>query len=416
VFNPSDPDKPKSDRIYYTDSYVQEFSARVVRVIDDFSSPGVVLESTAFYPESGGQPSDRGELGGRQIVDVVETEAGIVHLLAGETPAVGAEIRGRIDWNRRFDHMQQHTGQHILSQAFIGVLGSSTQGFHMGELVSTVDLDVESVSPEKIREAEARANQVVFEDRKIAVRFVDSSDQDGAGLRKPSERSGRLRIIEIEGYDRSACGGTHCGRTGEVGLIKVRRQERVRQKARIEFVCGFRALADYQNKNDAASAAAQLLSVSDQDLQGAVERHLEQHKSLRKELSRAREQLLEFQATQAVALAEQFGDRDIVSGVWDGLDMGQLNRLASLVLVDSPRRIALLAGRGPQSFLLFARSRDLASVDLRPVMAQAAAAAEGRGGGSADRCQAGACNADLLDRAIALALKEVGVGKEGNGD
>ncbi len=405
--NHTAPDNPKSDRIYYTDSYAQAFSARVISLAGGYPSPGVILETTAFYPESGGQPSDRGTLGRLKIIEVIDTDSGIVHVVEGPPPEVGEEVQGRIDWDRRFDHMQQHTGQHVLSQAFIEVLETPTIGFHMGESVSTIDLDVDSVAPEEISRVEALANRVVFENRPITVRFADSSEQESLGLRKPSERSGLLRIVEIADFDCSACGGTHCNQTGEVGLIKVRRQERVRQKARIEFVCGYRALADYQSKTDLLAASSQLLSIGEADLPAAIERQLEQHKTLRKDLSRAQDKLLEFQAARAVEDAEQGRGYEVVSGVWDGLDMGQLNRLAGMILQDAAARIAILGGRGAQSYLLFGRSRDLSQIDLRPVMARAAALAGGRGGGSPDRCQAGACNAESLNDAIETARNAV---------
>ncbi|MFZ0428207.1 MAG: alanine--tRNA ligase-related protein [Acidobacteriota bacterium] len=399
-----------TQRLYYTDPYVQEFSARVVRRIELEEGPGLVLDQTCFYPTSGGQRADSGVIAGRPVCDVLDRGEEVVHVLArAETdlPEPGDQIAGRIDWPRRFDHMQQHSGQHILSQAFLQAAGASTESFHMSETSSTIDIDLESPTQEQIAAAEDLANRIVFEDRPIRIDFVAAEAQAALELRKQSERTGTLRLVSITGFDRSACGGTHCTRTGEVGLIKVRRWERVRQRARIDFVCGGRALRDYRLRTEILTRAGQLFSVAESDLPEAIQRQQDAAQELRRRIGRLQDSLLESEASRAIRRAVRLPGCEVVRGVWDGLDMKQLNHLGSLILADAPGRIALLASRGEhQGLLLVARGSGLESPDMKEVIAEAASVAGGRGGGSGDRAQAGGCRnerlEEALDRAFAL--------------
>lgn len=398
-----------TQRIYYTDPYVQAFSARILRMVELDDRLGVVLDRTCFYPESGGQRADAGKIGDLAVIDVIDRGEEIVHVVeAGEQdlPEAGSQVEGRIDWSRRFDHMQQHTGQHILSQAFLQSIGASTESFHMSEDSSTIDLDLEALSKEQIEEAEGLANRIVFEDRPVHVDFVAAEKQSELALRKPSARRGMLRLVSIEQFDRSACGGTHCARTGEVGLIKVLRWDRVRQKARIDFVCGRRALRDYQVKTEVLALLGQQLSVGEQELPAALERQQASSRELRRRLGKLQDGMLELEAAKAVEKAAHVGDREIVRGIWDDLDMKQLNRLASLIVAGASNRVALLASRGErQGILLIAGGSDLGDLDMRELMRDVAASANGRGGGSRDRAQAGGCRNDKLEEALERAFE-----------
>jgi len=222
-----------TERLYYTDSYGREFQARVVERSADGRT--VYLDRTLFYPSSGGQPFDVGSIAGVAVVDVVDEEDRIAHRL--EAPlATDGEVSGEVDWTRRFDHMQQHSGQHLLSAVFEELFSLHTVSFHLGTEGSTIDLEGGPVEPRTVLEAERRANQLVAENRTMDVRFENASEAQG--LRKPSGRQGMLRIVSIEGLDRSACGGTHVRTTGEIGPILLRRTEKIRQSVRVEFVCG----------------------------------------------------------------------------------------------------------------------------------------------------------------------------------
>ncbi len=225
-----------TERLYYTDAYLTEFDATVLELAD--GGRRAYLDRTAFYPTSGGQPFDRGWLGEAEVVDVVDEGERIAHLLA--SPGGEARARGRIDWTRRFDHMQQHTGQHLLSAVIAELFGWQTLSVHFGRESATLDLEAASPSHEQIVGAEMRANEVVVENRAVRVSFEDASA--AGALRKPTDREGALRIVSIEGLDRSACGGTHVRATGEIGCILVRKVERVKQHARLEFLCGSRAV------------------------------------------------------------------------------------------------------------------------------------------------------------------------------
>lgn len=224
-----------TERLYYTDSYLTKFAAQV----EFRDGPRVYLDRTAFYPTSGGQPFDTGLVSGVPIVDVCDEGERIAHIL--ERPVDAGSVECRIDWERRFDHMQQHTGQHLLSAIFEAHAGLATIGFHLGREISTVDLDVPTVSLETIERIERMANAEAVRNHEVTVGFEDAASVEG--LRKATEREGTIRVVTIAGIDRSACGGTHVRRTGEIGAILLRKTEKIRSATRVEFVCGSRAVA-----------------------------------------------------------------------------------------------------------------------------------------------------------------------------
>ena len=227
---------PHTERLYYFDSYLREFAARVARTGPDArGGVRVYLERTAFYPESGGQPSDRGTLGGTAVLDVIDEGDEIAHILA-ETPA-GESVQGNIDWPRRFDHMQQHTGQHILSAAFERTGGYKTVSFHLGTESSTIDLDSDRVGARQMEAAEELANSVVFKNHAVQISFRSAAEAQQLDLRKPTYREGDIRLVEVADFDLSACGGTHVNATGGVGVICIRKVDRAKGLPRVEFVC-----------------------------------------------------------------------------------------------------------------------------------------------------------------------------------
>jgi alanyl-tRNA synthetase len=245
-----------TERLYYTDARLTNFRA-VIRAVRD-GGRRVYLDRTAFYPASGGQPNDLGTLSGVDIVDVVDEEDEVAHLIAA--PVTATEVEGAIDWARRFDHMQQHTGQHLLSAVFHEHLNIATLSFHMGDVVSTIELATPALTSAQLVEMERAANEIVFENRRVLVTFEDASE--AAGLRKASERGGTLRIVTIEGLDRSACGGTHVSSTGEIGPVLLRGTEKVRGNLRLEFVCGARAVRRARADCDALTRIARVFSSS----------------------------------------------------------------------------------------------------------------------------------------------------------
>src|SRR5918911_1306452 len=254
-----------TERLYYDDSHLTEFEARVTRVTERVSGwVAVTLDRTAFYPTGGGQLSD----------------TGVLHVIQGRSLAVGATVRGRVDWPRRLDHIQQHTGQHILSQAFISLYNAETRGFRMLEQYCEVDVALDDPTEEKVEQAIDLANRIIWEDRAVHVRQVTKEAAASLPLRKESEREGVLRLIEIEGFDLTPCGGTHARASGEVGVVAVRSFERAKGMTRIEFVAGARALADYNRTNRAARAIAAMFSAGRDEAASAVARLVEESKQL----------------------------------------------------------------------------------------------------------------------------------------
>jgi alanyl-tRNA synthetase len=361
-------------RLYYTDAYLTSFSSAVVDRNDEGTR--IYLEETAFYPTSGGQPHDLGTLGGVDVVDVVDEGERIAHVLAAPLRADG-RVEATIDRARRFDHMRQHTGQHLLSAVFEDLFGFRTVSVHFGPDYSTLDLDTESVTRAQLVAAESRANAIVGEARPVVVTFEDASS--AAGLRKASDREGTLRIVSIEGIDRSACGGTHVRSTAEIGVVLVRATEKVRKATRVEFVCGARAVArarrDYESL---AGIAASLSSSLDgaAALVGAQAERLKEGDNARKKLEK---ELAVFHARQRyeAAVPDDRGVRTIV--VRDASTMDELRALAQAAF-SLPGAVVVGALTTPPSVLL-ATSED-SGVDAGKLLKERLAALGGRGGGS----------------------------------
>jgi alanyl-tRNA synthetase len=243
-----------TERLYYTDSYLHQFQARIIEISDDGRK--VYLDRTAFYPSSGGQPFDVGTLGGVTVVDVVDEDDCVAHVV--ENPLALGDVTGEVDWTRRFDHMQQHTGQHLISAVFEELFGISTVSFHMGSTVSTIDVSAASLSPSQTERVEERCAEIVAEARPVLITFEDASAD--LGLRKVSERTGTLRIVSIKHLDRSACGGTHLRSTAEIGPVAIRKLEKIRGTTRVEFVCGMRAIRAARSDFRLLSEIARTLS------------------------------------------------------------------------------------------------------------------------------------------------------------
>ena len=297
-----------TERIYYTDPYAAEFDATVVTiepVAGVATRHAVVLDRTAFYPTSGGQPFDTGTLGGARVVDVVDEDDGrIVHVVEGEVP--GGRVRGRIDWPRRFEHMQQHTGQHVLSAAFDRLLQVRTVSFHLGTTSSTIDLARE-VAAGEIARAELEANRIVWEDRPVTIRFADADEAAKLSLRKESKREGVLRLIDVDAFDVSACGGTHVARTGAIGIIAVAGSEKFKGGTRLEFLCGGRALAGFHALGDSVAASVRLLSVLPAELPAAIERQQSDARDLRRQVKDLQTRLAGHEAAALADAAESAG-------------------------------------------------------------------------------------------------------------
>ena len=393
----------KTIRLYYDDSHLMEFEARVVDVRETADHRrAVVLDRTAFYPTGGGQPSDTGALDGARIVECIDEGDVILHVIQEGDLLPGQQIIGRVDRARRLEHMQQHTAQHILSQALWRLFGAETRGFRIMERCSEIDVALDQPTDERIAQAVGLANEIVWQDRPIKIDYISAEEASRLALRREPTRSGTLRIVEIEEFDVTPCGGTHARRTGEIGIIFVRSWERAKRMTRLRFVAGVRALRDYEALNRAAERVASMLSSEREMIAHRLERWIEEHQALAKRVRELEEQRA---ASEAAALYERASARadgtKVVAHLFRNEDIEALKRLARAV-ASRPRTIALLAMHdGKSVHVAFARSADL-NDDMSALVRRACAQIGGRGGGRAEFAQGGGpCTEekarDLLD-------------------
>jgi alanyl-tRNA synthetase len=401
-----------TERLYYDDPYKREFDATVVgveRVVSadvDAVRHGVRLDRTAFYPTTGGQPFDTGTLGASRVLDVVDDESGdVVHVIDGTTPGLGDAVHGIVDWRRRFDHMQQHTGQHVLSAAFVHLFGVKTVSFHLGADASTIDLARE-VTTREIAAAEDEANRIVWEDRPVTISYASSEEAAALPLRKEPKRSGTLRLIEIKEFDLSACGGTHVSRTGEIGVIAITTWERFKGGHRLEFACGGRALARFRTLRDVTTAAVRALSVLPGDIPNAIERLQGELKEGKRILTDAHLALSRYEALELAQAAEQQSWGRLVLHALDA-DAARLKSLALAVASQSGFLVVLLSKSSP-SVIIAARSADI-TVACHDVVGALAKRFGGRGGGKPDLAQGGGLNAPI-EEILAEAQRLITVG------
>ena len=375
-----------TERLYYTEPYRTSFDAKVLAVDEQDGTQHVTLDQTAFYPTSGGQPFDTGTLGGGAVVDVIDREDGTIAHVVNGTLSPGAVVQGEIDWARRFDHMQQHTGQHVLSAAFDRLFGVRTESFHMGQLAATIDLARE-VSAAEVTKAEDAANRVVWEDRPVDIRFASAEEAAAMPLRKESVRSGALRLIDVQDYDLSACGGTHVARTGAIGVIAVGGWEKFKGGSRVEFLCGGRALQRFRVWRDSLSAVQKHLSVPPIDMAASIERMQDEAKGLTRTIRGFQEKLA---AHEAAALLAR-GSKVIVEAI-DGWDAQGLKQIAVAATAADPAAVVALFTTTTPALVVIARGAD-AAVDAGAVLKQLAAKFGGKGGGKPDLAQGGGFNA-----------------------
>jgi alanyl-tRNA synthetase len=384
-------------RIYYTDAYCQAFDARVVRAFDHEGRPAVVLDRTAFYPTSGGQPHDFGVLGGAAVMDVLDVDGDVVHVLSSPL-AEGTPVRGDIDWARRFDHMQQHTGQHVLSAALVRVCQAPTVSFHLGSDASTIDVGA-VVSGADVERAVDEANRIVWEDREVTVRFASDAEARALPLRKESARQGELRLIEVPEFDLSACGGTHVARTGVIGLIGVTATEKFKGGLRLTFVCGGRALRALRQLRDAVAGSVRVLSVLPQELPAAAEKLQADAKGLRKTISGLQAALAVHEADRLLAASHANGGRRVITEIYEDWDVAGLKTIASSLIARDPVAVALVAG-GASATLVVACTPSL-GLDAGAVVRALAERFGGRGGGRPDMAQAGGLSGHTAEIAAA---------------
>lgn len=398
-----------TDRLYYHDSFLYNFEAEV-RELATGPRPALILDRTAFYPTSGGQIFDTGVIETQderlKVTEVADTEDGrIIHYLEAppKTLQAGGKIRAHIDPTRRRDHMQQHTGQHVLSAAFVRLFNMPTVSFHMADDYCSIDLDTPSISKDQIEQAERLANEIILENRPVSIRFVPRDEAGKLGLRKlpPAERD-ELRLIDIHDFDLTACGGTHVNQTGQIGCVLLRKTEKVRQGWRVEFVAGQRAVSTARRDFTALTETAALFSAHLYEVPLHARKSLEEIRTLGKQREQSQEELAEARAAALLAETPETSSRRIVIRIFSDRDMNFLKLLAQKVIRLAPNVVALLATNSPQPALVFAQSAGQPN-DMGSLMKQTMSKLGGRGGGSKDMAQGGVPNPAGIESALQTA-------------
>lgn len=393
-------------RGYFKDAYRKHFEATVVERLRHDGQLALVLDETYFYPTSGGQPADSGLINGERVQDVFirKDDAAVVHVLKGEVWS--DRIEGEIAWARRFDHMQQHSGQHILSQAFVRTCNARTVGFHLSENSLTIDLDRSDLKADEVEAAELLANEVIWEDRAIHTKMVPLEKAGEMDLRKLPEVEGEMiRIVEIDSFDRTACGGTHVARTGAIGLIKVVKLEPRGDELRIEFACGKRALVDYRRKNRIVTRLANEFTTGYWQIEESVAKLRDEVRQLQRQHRQQRNQVLNYIGQELLAGAAEKNGVHIVTAAFDDREPDDLKLLASH-LVEHQDVVALLGLSGEKVRLVFARNQHAPGAMDELLKSALQILTNGAGGGSGTYAQGGGSSASLERVQKALARAE----------
>ncbi|MFB0565841.1 MAG: alanyl-tRNA editing protein [Candidatus Aminicenantaceae bacterium] len=391
-------------RLYFENPYQVEFEAEVIERKMYEGKPALILDQSCFYPESGGQPADRGAINGVKIAGVFEEEDKIIHLL--EENISGKKIEGKIDWNFRFDYMQQHSGQHVLSQSFYELLSGETLSFHIGEEVSTVEIDLRSISEKDAEKVEVRANEIIVQDREIKAYFIPEEKIKDIPLRKPPKKEGLIRVVEVTGFDYSACGGTHCRRTGEIAIIKILRWERIRDNIRFEFVCGKRALQDYIWKNRTIRQLSHQLTASGQDVVSSVERAFSELKSQKKKVKKIQSRLAQYEAQEITKHTKE----KIIIGILAEKTPDEARFLALNIIKSGDYVVLYALNMEERGHFIFASSETL-NLDMRELIPVISPMIKGRGGGSSSLVEIAAEEKEdlepVLDKAYEFVKKKL---------
>ncbi|MCY3708058.1 MAG: DHHA1 domain-containing protein [Caldilineaceae bacterium] len=395
------------ERLYYEDAYLTRFSAQVMERLTHEEQPAVRLSRSAFYPTSGGQPHDTGGLDGTAVVDVqVGADGAVLHLLTEPLPDGTESVRGEIDWTRRYDHMQQHSGQHLLSQVFYRRLGLETVSVHFGDALNTVDLNGPPLSAAQLADVETAANGMVWKNRPIRAYWVDEEERAKVPLRRAPAVAGATRIVEIDKFDWSACGGTHVRRTGEIGLISLVRVEKHRGRSRVHFVCGGRALADAARRRGLLAETAGLLDGGVDDVPELVSKQQEALKGAERELKALREELVGYQARELLAAAEIVGNLRLVAEALNDSEPAAVQRLARALIAELGVVALLGCAQRGKGTVVFARSEDC-STHVGNLLRDTLKQFGGGGGGRPDFAQGGGVAAERLEAVLDTAAEAV---------
>jgi alanyl-tRNA synthetase len=391
-------------RIYYDDAFAKEFGASVEACDEKEGAWRVILNETAFYPTSGGQPNDLGTIGEARVLDVVDEGDEIIHVV---DRAVHGIVTGKIDWIRRFDHMQQHTGQHLLSAALLKEFGLETISFHLGEEICAIDVRGAEPSAPTLLATEKAVNEAIFEDRAVKVLYATLEELRGLGVRKEVDREGTLRAIEIQGVELQPCGGTHVARTGQIGIIQLRRCSKIRQDWRLEFLCGRRvvkaARADYETRK----TAAEKLKCSTEEVVAMLDKALMERETNHKSAKERGEKLAAFEAEKMVEETPPRTDGvRVVAHVFEGVEANYVLLLAPAIAAHE-KTIALIA-RSECGHVFFGQGPGVGR-DMNGLLKKVLEQVSGKGGGTKDFARGGLKDPAAAHKAIELARAELGL-------
>lgn len=412
---------PMTERLYYTDAYQLTFTGTVVAIAELDGQPAVQLDRTCFYPTSGGQPFDTGTLAGYRVTDVTVRDDGqLYHVVAPVLAAdaaidptalnalVGTVVAGEITWQRRYDHMQQHSGQHLLSQVFYQQFGFETASVHFSASESTLDLATAEVTPAQLAEAESIANELVYRALPIHAYMVTDAELATVPLRKVPKVQGQIRIVEIDKFDYSACGGTHCRTTAEIGPIKCTKIERRRGQVRVTFLCGKRAYCDYVTKHNLLTEAATLFSNEMGQVPTLIARNLEQLKELQRALTDTQEQLLTYEAAALLDAAERIGAVRLIRACFSDKDkdVATVKRLATQLQAEADVVVLFAVVEGDKSTFCFGCGVE-SDYHMGNLLRDVLREFGGRGGGKADFAQGGGVAPDQAAAVLDAAQRQL---------
>ena len=392
-------------KLFYQDPYLKTFSARILKQeVDETGKNYVVLNQTAFYPTGGGQPHDTGRIANQIVEDVEEVNGEVRHYLSGPIHTIDSEVNGEIDWERRFDHMQQHAGQHILSAAFDHLFGYKTVGFHLGKENLTIDLETEELTIEEARQAEQLANHIILENRPIETKWVTAEELSQYNLRKETKVKEDIRLVIIPDFDYNGCGGTHPKATGEVSAIKVLDWDKQRKNIRVQFACGLRVIQKLGEKQTILHQLTKLLNAPEIDMQKAVTRLLENEKHLIKALEQAKETILQYEALE---LAKK--GRAVIAKAFENRTIQELQKLARIIVSEDAESLVIFVSfDGTRNQLVCARGK-ARTENMKQVIGEILPMINGKGGGNESFAQGGGeavlTAEQVLDKIVSLINK-----------
>ncbi|MFS0634341.1 DHHA1 domain-containing protein [Mesobacillus foraminis] len=377
-----------TEKLYYQSQYIQDFKTSILKQGKDEKGTYAVLEQTAFYPTGGGQPHDTGTLNGVRVMNVEETDGEIRHYL--ESPLQEQEVyRGEIDWDRRFDHMQQHAGQHILSAAFEEAFGYKTVSFHLGNKICTIDLEVQRLTDEETIQAEKLANTIILENRPIEAKWVSESELSNYNLRKKLSVTDHIRLVIIPDFDYNGCGGTHPSSTGQVSSIKILDWEKQKKNIRVQFVCGSRVIKQLHEKQQVLQGLTAILNAPQDKMEEAASRVLQQARELEKTVEELKGRLIEHEAGSLLNQAETIDGRRTIQAHFEDRPVTELQQMARTIAAAASDTLVLIINETPEKLqIICAKGNDLA-FNMNQLLKKVLPAINGKGGGNDSFAQGG---------------------------